>query len=62
LELTKLKSLAMHEAGHALGLDGHSPFATDLMYWKSPLLKLSARDKKTLQLAYSPASDGLAAR
>lgn len=52
-ELRAFKSLAIHEAGHALGLDGHSPHATDLMYWKSPLLKLSARDLKTLQLVYS---------
>ncbi|MDZ4837041.1 MAG: matrixin family metalloprotease [Candidatus Melainabacteria bacterium] len=52
-ELRAFKSLIIHEAGHALGLDGHSPHATDLMYWKSPLLELSARDLQTLRLMYS---------
>lgn len=52
-ELRAFKSLTIHEAGHALGLDGHSPYATDLMYWKSPLLQLSNRDVKTLKLIYS---------
>lgn len=52
-ELRAFKSLTIHEAGHALGLDGHSPHATDLMYWKSPLLELSNRDIKTLKLMYS---------
>jgi tetratricopeptide (TPR) repeat protein len=51
-ELRALKALAIHEAGHALGLDGHSPHATDLMYWKSPLQNLSARDVKTFQMLY----------
>ncbi len=51
-EIRALRSLAMHEAGHALGLDGHSPHATDLMYWKSPLQELSPRDIKTFRLLY----------
>lgn len=46
-------SLALHEAGHALGLDGHSPFGSDLMYWKSPLMMLSERDKNTIHRWYS---------
>ncbi len=52
-ELQAFKSLTIHEAGHALGLDGHSPHATDLMYWKSPLLKLSNRDIETMRMLYS---------
>lgn len=52
-ELRSMRSLTIHEAGHALGLDGHSPHATDLMYWKSPLLELSKRDINTLRLVYS---------
>lgn len=51
-ELRALKALAIHEAGHAFGLDGHSPHATDLMYWKSPLQALSERDLKTFQIIY----------
>ncbi|MBX9668598.1 MAG: matrixin family metalloprotease [Candidatus Obscuribacterales bacterium] len=53
VEIRALRSLAMHEAGHALGLDGHSPHATDLMYWKSPLQELSPRDIRTFRLLYS---------
>jgi hypothetical protein len=45
-------SLIVHEAGHALGLDGHSPFGNDLMYWKSSLLAPTMRDLKTLALIY----------
>lgn len=51
-QLRALKALAIHEAGHAFGLDGHSPHATDLMYWKSPLLVLSKRDLKTFRMLY----------
>ncbi len=52
-ELRAFKSLTIHEVGHALGVDGHSPHASDLMYWKSPLLELSDRDVRTLKLMYS---------
>lgn len=51
-QLRALRALAIHEAGHAFGLDGHSPHATDLMYWKSPLLNLSKRDLNTFRLLY----------
>jgi len=46
------QSLIVHEAGHALGIDGHSPFGTDLMYWKSQLSAPTNRDLKTLALIY----------
>lgn len=46
------QSLILHEAGHALGIDGHSPFATDLMWWKSPLLDISPRDIETMKIIY----------
>ncbi|MBS1991017.1 MAG: hypothetical protein JSS83_10895 [Cyanobacteria bacterium SZAS LIN-3] len=46
------QSLIVHEAGHALGIDGHSPFGTDLMYWKSQLSEPTMRDLKTLALIY----------
>ena len=46
------QSLIMHEAGHALGIDGHSPFPDDLMWWKSPLLEISSRDVETMKIIY----------
>lgn len=46
------QTLMVHEAGHALGIDGHSPFGSDLMYWKSALPAPTARDLKTLTLIY----------
>ncbi len=45
-------SLVLHEAGHALGIDGHSPYGDDLMYFKSPLLALSMRDVETMKKIY----------
>lgn len=48
----KFQSLMLHEAGHALGIDGHSPFADDLMWWKSPLLEISKRDVETMKIIY----------
>lgn len=46
------QSLILHEAGHALGIDGHSPFPDDLMWWKSPLLDISSRDVQTMKIIY----------
>lgn len=51
-ELKKFFSLACHEAGHALGLDGHSPYGSDLMYFKSPLVEPSLRDLESLRGIY----------
>jgi hypothetical protein len=48
----KLYSLCLHEIGHALGLDGHSPNGLDIMYWKSASLELSARDRATIAKLY----------
>lgn len=48
----KFQSLVLHEAGHALGIDGHSPFSDDLMWWKSPLLDISKRDVETMKIIY----------
>ncbi len=48
----KLFNLALHETGHALGIDGHSPSGLDVMYFKSPLIKLSDRDMSTLRKIY----------
>lgn len=48
----RLFNLALHETGHALGIGGHSPSGLDIMYFKSPLLKLSDRDTTTLRMMY----------
>lgn len=48
----QLFNLALHETGHALGIDGHSPSGLDVMYFKSPLLKLSDRDANTIRKIY----------
>lgn len=47
-----LYSLVLHEVGHALGLDGHSPFGDDILYFKSPRMMLSQRDKNTIHRLY----------
>jgi tetratricopeptide (TPR) repeat protein len=49
----KLFSLTLHEAGHALGLDGHSPNGKDIMYWKSAGTTLSQRDIASLSHLYA---------
>jgi tetratricopeptide (TPR) repeat protein len=51
-QLNDFKSLVLHEAGHALGIDGHSPNGADLMYWKARWLRLSNRDRNTMRLIY----------
>lgn len=51
-EKQKFSSLACHEAGHALGLDGHSPYGEDLMYFKAPWPEPSFRDVNTLARLY----------
>jgi len=48
----ELYNLALHESGHAFGIDGHSPSGLDVMYWKSPLLRLSNRDMATIVRIY----------
>jgi Matrixin len=44
--------LALHEAGHAFGLDGHSSDPDDIMFVKSTNLKLSRRDLASIVHLY----------
>ena len=53
---TKLKRVTMHEFGHALGIWGHSPDATDIMSLHDETLSISSADVNTLVLAYTAKS------
>jgi tetratricopeptide (TPR) repeat protein len=50
----KLKQIAMHQMGHALGLYGHSNDPGDIMYSDFKATELSERDIKTIQELYKP--------
>jgi len=61
MSASEIKWTALHEIGHALGIKGHSPSATDVMYFsqspaisKTPYNKisLSSRDLATIQQIY----------
>lgn len=51
-----LESIALHEAGHALGISGHSNSINDIMYYSTESYKngtLSNRDINTLKAIYA---------
>ncbi len=55
-DLHDVYATVLHEMGHALGLGGHSPVQTDIMYKSisaTAVDGLSARDRATLSLLYS---------
>ena len=56
LSEVEVRRIALHEVGHAFGLQGHSPNPTDIMYYatteRQPTF-LTARDKNTIQRLYA---------
>jgi hypothetical protein len=61
----EVEKTCLHEAGHAMGLQGHSPYRGDIMYYAigpSQQAKLSERDVNTLVKLYAdrPTLDQLA--
>ncbi len=56
---TELRTTALHEIGHALGIKGHSPSAKDVMYpmIHSGINHLSARDIATMKTVYAHKPD-----
>ena len=56
----EIRSTALHELGHALGIQGHSPYPNDVMFFsQNPRQRntLTARDIKTIQLLYAQKAD-----
>jgi predicted Zn-dependent protease len=52
----EVRRIALHEVGHAFGLQGHSPNPTDIMYYATTSRQptyLTARDKNTIQRLYA---------
>jgi Matrixin len=61
----EVEKTCLHEAGHALGLQGHSPYRNDIMYYAvgpSQQPRLTDRDRNTMAKLYAsyPAVDAVA--
>ncbi|MFH0702821.1 MAG: matrixin family metalloprotease [bacterium] len=48
----KIKQIATHQMGHALGIFGHSPDPNDIMYSNFTVMQLSERDINTIKEIY----------
>ena len=49
----QMKTVLLHEFGHAIGLWGHSKDKTDVMYYAADALSPTQRDANTLKMVYS---------
>ena len=48
----KIKQIAMHQLGHAIGIYGHSSDPNDIMYGNFSAIQLSEKDKNTIKEIY----------
>lgn len=64
LDDNTIYATALHEIGHSLGLQGHSPNENDVMFAssKEPRMNLSQRDLNTLNLFYKGNPNSLLAK
>ena len=49
---SKIRQIAMHQIGHAIGIFGHSPDPEDIMYQNFTAVQLSERDINTIKEIY----------
>ncbi len=49
----QIKTVLLHEFGHAIGLWGHSKDEADVMYYAADALHPTARDSSTVKMVYS---------
>lgn len=60
MPMTELGKTIIHEMGHAIGIQGHSPYPEDIMYWMvnpSQTASLTSRDKNTIAMLYKLEAD-----
>lgn len=50
----RMRTVCLHELGHAIGLWGHSPDAADVLFFAATAQRPSDRDKATLHKVYAP--------
>ena len=53
LSQEKMRTVCLHELGHAIGLWGHSPDSADVFFFAATAQRPTDRDKATLQKVYA---------
>ena len=57
LSKEEIRTVCLHEFGHAIGLWGHSPDSLDVSFWASIAQRPTARDRATLLKVYATRQD-----